>query len=250
MLDKRSPSSLMLNLILDTVSLNDYILLNPLLYDDNFGHSWGDVASSLFPESWYKCDSAEYALPYMDALNLNSTAWSSPVTCSCLPFFLNFLGGAQKPREYGECQMLQLDRYRSLDVSIDHSKRFAADISNTMSWFRTFASCCHPWYIFQVIFLNHIVEQRLQKTKVFIMVVKIQSIKVMLLPSYTPLVDFITLCFITASVSLCICWWSISTSLIFIVNSCVEVECSAIVFGSNRSIDLKVSFCRQGMIGK
>ena len=166
------------------------------------------------------------------------------------PFFLNFLGGAQKPREYGECQMLQLDRYRSLDVSIDHSKRFAADISNTMSWFRTFASCCHPWYIFQVIFLNHIVEQRLQKTKVFIMVVKIQSIKVMLLPSYTPLVDFITLCFITASVSLCICWWSISTSLIFIVISCVEVECSAIVFGSNRSIDLKVSFCRQGMIGK
>ena len=50
------------------------ILLENFLYDDNFGHSWGDVASFFFPESWYKWDSAEHAPSYMDTLNLTSTA--------------------------------------------------------------------------------------------------------------------------------------------------------------------------------
>ena len=72
----------------------------------------------------------------------------------------------------------------------------------------------------------------------------------MLILSWLPLVDFETLCFITASVSLSICWLYISTLLVFIVIACVEVECSVIFFCSNESIDLKVSFGRQGMIGK
>ena len=63
------------------------ILLKTFLYDDNFSHSWGDVASFFFPESWYKWYSAEHVPSYMDALNLTSTDWSLPVTCSCIPFF-------------------------------------------------------------------------------------------------------------------------------------------------------------------
>ena len=64
------------------------ILFKPLLYDDNFDHSWGGVASLFFPESWYKCDSAEHAPSYVDGINLTPIAWSSPVTFSCIPLFL------------------------------------------------------------------------------------------------------------------------------------------------------------------
>ena len=42
----------------------------------------------------------------------------------------------------------------------------------------------------------------------------------------------------------------IPTSLIVIVIACVEVECSAIVFYSNESVDLEFSFGRKGMIGQ
>ena len=108
----------------------------------------------------------------MDVLHLTSTTCSSPVPCSYLPIFYLFLEGAQKPREYGECQMLQLDRYWSLDIWIDCSKRFTEDRSNPISWFRPFALCCHPRCIFQVLFLCHIVDSRLQKSGVFVMVAK------------------------------------------------------------------------------
>ena len=53
---------------------DDDIHLKPFLYDDNFDHIWGDVASLFFPESWYKCDNAEHAPSYVDTLNLTSTA--------------------------------------------------------------------------------------------------------------------------------------------------------------------------------
>ena len=66
------------------------ILLETFLYENKFGHIWGDVASLLFPESLYKYDSAEHAPYYLDALNLNSTAWYLPVTCSCIPLFKTF----------------------------------------------------------------------------------------------------------------------------------------------------------------
>ena len=38
------------------------IILEPFLYDNKFDHSWGDVVSLFFPDSWYKFDSAEHAL--------------------------------------------------------------------------------------------------------------------------------------------------------------------------------------------
>ena len=137
------------------------IILEILLYDDNFDYIWGDAASFLFPDLWYKCDSAEHAPSYVDAINLNSKSCSSPVTCYCIPIFLYFIEGAQKPIEYGECQMLQLDMYWSLDIWPDCLKRFTEYRSNTMSWFRPFPSCCHPIYIFQVLCLHHIVYCRL-----------------------------------------------------------------------------------------
>ena len=52
------------------------------------------------------------------------------------------------------------------------------------------------------------------------------------------------------SLSLFICWLSTSTSSIVVVIDCVEVECSAIVFHSNESADLRVSFGSQCMIPK
>ena len=120
------------------------ILLEPFLYDNNFDHSWVDVASLLFPEAWYKCDSADCALLYMNVLNLTSTASSSPVSCSFVPLLLLFfIEGAQKPIEYGECQMLQLDSYWNFEIWLDWSERFTEDISNAMSWFRQFSSWCH-----------------------------------------------------------------------------------------------------------
>ena len=148
------------------------ILLETFLYDDNFSHSWGDVSSLFFPEPWYKCDSAEHAPSNVVALNTTSTAWSSPVPCYYIPPFNFFLGGAKKPREYGECQMLQLDRYWSLGIWLNFSKGFTVDSSNTMSQFRLLALCFHLRYILQVPCLHHIVERRLQNIGVFVMLVK------------------------------------------------------------------------------
>ena len=68
--------------------------------------------------------------------------------------------------------MLQLDRYWSLDIWLDSSNRFTVDSSNPMSWFRPFASCCRPRYIFQALCLHHIVERRLNKTALFFMFVR------------------------------------------------------------------------------
>ena len=68
--------------------------------------------------------------------------------------------------------MLKLDRYWSLDICIDCSKRFTVDSLNTISWFIPFTLCCHPRYIFQVICLHHIIECRLHNNGVFVMVVK------------------------------------------------------------------------------
>ena len=53
-----------------------------------------------------------------------------------------------------------------------------------------------------------------------------------------------------ASLSLFICWLSISTTSIVVIIDRVEVECSAIVFYSNERADLRVSFGCQGMIQK
>ena len=72
----------------------------------------------------------------------------------------------------------------------------------------------------------------------------------MLLLSYLSLVDFSTLFFIMSSISLYICWLSRSTSYIVVVFAHFEVECSAIVFNYNESVDSEVSFGQKGMIGK
>ena len=102
--------------------------------------------------------------------------------------------------------------------------------------------------IFQVLCLHRIVYCRLQKTGVFVMVVKYPKYKVDVASFVALPCLFSTLCFITASVSLSICWLSRSTSLIVIVIACVEVECPANVFYSNDNVDLKVSFGWQVMI--
>ena len=121
MLETRAPSSLLLNIIVYLVSPNFTIILEPFLYDNNFEHIRGDFSSLFFPESWYKCDSAEHATSYVNELNQTSTSWLSHVTCSCLPLFNFFLEGDQKYREDGEYQMLQLDSYWSLDIWVDCS---------------------------------------------------------------------------------------------------------------------------------
>ena len=146
--------------------------------------------------------------------------------------------------------MLQLDRYWSLDIWLHCLKRSMADSSNTISWLKIFSSCCHPINIFQVLCLHHIIDCRLHKTGVFVMVVKQPKYKVFF-----------------ASVVALTCWFCNPllyngfhlivnllnirlTSLIFIVIAFVDVECSAIVFYSNDSVDLKVSIGWQGMIWK
>ena len=152
----------------------------------------------------------------MDLLNPTSTAWQLPVPCSCIPLFWFFIGSAQKPREYGECQVLQLDRYWSLDVWLYFLKCFTVDSLNPMSWFRLFYLCFHPRYIFQVHCLHHIVERMLQKTGVFVILVKQPKYKGDVASFLSPPCWFSTLCFITASVSLFIHWLSRSNSLIFV----------------------------------
>ena len=77
-----------------------------------------------------------------------------------------------------------------------------------------------------------------------------QSIKVILILSQLSLVTFATLYFITTSISLSIRCLSRSSSLIVVVVDLVEVECSSIVFNYNKSVDLKVSFGWQVVIGK
>ena len=146
--------------------------------------------------------------------------------------------------------MLQLDRYWSLDIWLDCLKRSMADSSNTISWFILFSSCCHPIYIFEVLCLHHIIDCWLHKTGVFVMMVK--------QPKYKGYFAY----FVALA-----CWFCHlllhngfriivnlldirSTSLIVIVIACVEVDCSAIVFYSNDSVDLKVSIGWQGMIRK
>ena len=90
----------------------------------------------------------------------------------------------------------------------------------------------------------------LQKTGVFFVAVKHPKYKGGV-ASFVDLTCWFTiLCFITASVSLSIFWLSILTSFIVVVTAPVELECLAIVFDSNDSVDLEVSFGRQGMIGK
>ena len=159
------------------------ILLEPLLYEYNFDHSWVDVASLFFPESWYKCDISEHAHLYVNALNLTSTAWSSPFPCSFIPFFNFFLEVLKTTENMTNVKLSNLTGIETLTSGL---------IIRSASWqisqipyiyLYLFPSCCHPRYLFQVLCLHNIVERRLQNIVFLLWWLNSQGIKVMLLLS-------------------------------------------------------------------
>ena len=110
MIEKRAPSSLLLTLILDTVSM--MLLFSSIL-------SYMTATSAVSGEMLPPCSSLSHDINVI-VLNMHPCTWmrlTSLQQPGChlflalvYPFFF-FLDGAQNPRKYGEFQMLQLDRY-------------------------------------------------------------------------------------------------------------------------------------------